>query len=168
MFTLIDFFIALTFFCLVLAAVVWSRFKSDAKSDKQDSEVRAQQAAEFFEQSGHWVTSAVNVVIGVLLGVVINSVVQLMFTGAWAGVLTIVVLSASLFFIVFLHDRLGNMLFPSGIRPARKPEKVRKKPMLRRVSLPAGIVLGFVLAYFGLDDYLGLALTNLQYPESAA
>ncbi|PPI83454.1 hypothetical protein KEHDKFFH_13870 [Marinobacter maroccanus] len=102
MFTTIDLFIASTFICFVMAAVVWSRVKPDAKPDRQDSEVRAQRAAEFFEQAGHWASLAVNVVIGILLGVVINGLVQLMFTGAWAAVFNIAVLSAALFFYRFL------------------------------------------------------------------
>ncbi|MHA7923564.1 MAG: hypothetical protein ACX936_00095 [Marinobacter sp.] len=154
MFTIVDFLIALTFICVVMALVVWSRVKPEAKPDKQESEVRAQRAAAGFAQAGHWASSAVNVVIGVLLGVASNGLVQLMFTGAWAAVFNIAVLSAVLFFIVFLHDRLGKKLFPSGIRPAREPERARKTPLLRRLSLPAGLVLGVVIASLGLDDYL--------------
>ena len=148
------FLIALTFICVVMALVVWSRLKPDATPDKQESEVRAQRAAAVFAQAGHWASSAVNVVIGVLLGVVINGLVQLMFTGAWAAVVNIAVLSAILSFIVFLHDFLGKKLFPSGMRPAREPEKARKQPLLRRLSLPIGLVLGVVVASLGLDDYL--------------
>ena len=72
--------------------------KPDATPDKQESEVRAQRAAAFFAQAGNWASSSLNVVIGVLLGVAINGLVQLMFTGAWAAVLNIAVLSAVLFF----------------------------------------------------------------------
>ena len=53
-----------------------------------------------------------------------------------------------------LHDRSGKKLLPSGIRPARKPESARKTLLLRRLSLPAGLVLGVVLGSLGLDDYL--------------
>lgn len=154
MFTIIDFLIASTFICMVMALVVWSRVKPDSKADKQDPEIRAQRAAAFFAQAGHWASSAVNFVIGVLLGVAINGLVRLMFTGAWAAIINIVVLSAALFFIVFLHDRLGRKLFPTGIRPAREPKGVSKKPLFRRLSLPTGLVLGVVVASLGLDDWL--------------
>lgn len=50
MFTLVDFLIALTFICVVMALVVWSRIKPDATPDKQESEVRAQRAAAFFHR----------------------------------------------------------------------------------------------------------------------
>lgn len=55
-------------------------------------------------------------------------------------------------FIVLAHDRLGIKLFPSWIRPARKPERVRRIPLLWRLSLPAGLVLGVVLAGIGTND----------------
>lgn len=158
MFTIVDFLIALTFICVVMALVIWSRLKPDAKPDKQESELRAQRAAAFFAQAGHLASSAVNVVIGVLLGVAINGLVQLMFTGAWAAVFNIAVLSAVLFFIVFLHDRLGKKLFPSGIQPARGSEGERKTPLVRRLSLPAGVVLGVFFTSLGLDDYFSVGL----------
>jgi hypothetical protein len=53
-----------------------------------------------------------------------------------------------------LHDYLGKKLFPSGIRPARNAEKKNKKPLVRRLSFPTGLVLGAVLASFGLDNWL--------------
>ncbi|MEQ5814214.1 hypothetical protein J3362_01755 [Marinobacter sp. NFXS11] len=158
MFTIVDFLIALTFICVVMALVVWSRLKPDAKPDKQESEVRARRAAAFFAQAGHWASSAVNVVIGVLLGVAINGLVKLMFTGAWAAVFNIAVLSAVLFFIVFLHDRLGKKLFPSGIRPACGSEEERKTSLVRRLSLPAGVVCGVFFTSLGLGDYLSVWL----------
>ena len=137
-----------------MALVVWLRVKPNDKLDKQERELRNQQAAALLTQTGNWASAAVNCIIGFLLGVAINGLIQLIFTGAWVAVLNLVVLATALFFIVLLHDRLGEWLFPSGIRPARKPEKVSRKPLVRRLSLPVGLVLGVVLAGFGLDDWL--------------
>ena len=153
-FNALDLFIAATFFCVVMALVVWLRAKPNDKLDKQDSDLRDQRTTALFTLAGDWTSAAVNVVIGVLLGTAINGVVQLIFTGVWVVVLNIAVLSAALFFIVFLHDRLGKKIFPSGIRPAREPEKVSRKPLVQRLSLPAGLILGVVLAGAGLDDWL--------------
>lgn len=146
--------IASVFFCAVMAGVVWLRVKPSDKLDKQVTELRDRRTAALLTQAGQWASFAVNVVIGVLLGVAINGLVQLMFTGAWVAVFNLLMLAAALFLIVFLHKRLGDKLFPSGIRPARKPEKVRKTPLMRGLGLPAGLVVGVVLASLGLDDWL--------------
>lgn len=79
---------------------------------------------------------------------------ELMLRVAWFYVVILVALSAALFLIVRLHDFIGGKLFPSGIRPARNLQAKRKKPLLRRLSFPAGLVVGIVLAALGLDDPL--------------
>lgn len=134
--------------------VVWVRIKPSDKLDSQDSQLRDQRIATHFMQAGDWANAAVKIVIGVLLGASIYGVVQLILTGAWFAVFNIAVLSVVLFLIVVLHERLGDKLFPNGIRPARKPQPGRKVPLARRLSLPAGVVLGFLLAALGLSDWL--------------
>src|SRR6056297_627847 len=145
----IDLVIASVFFCAVIALVVWLRVKPSDKLEKQASELRDQRAAALLTQAGHWASFAVNVVIGIFLGVAVNGLIQLMFTGAGVAVFNLLMLAAALFLIVFLHDRLGEKLFPSGIRPARKAKTARKKPLMRRLGLPAGLVVGVVLASLG-------------------
>ncbi len=140
--------------CIVVAVFVWLRVKSSSKLDKQDAESHDQQTAAFLTQAGDWASAVVNLVIGILLGMALYGLVQLTFAGAWVLVLSLVALGVGLLFIVLLHERLGNWLFPSGIRPAHKPEKPRKKPLVRRLALPAGLVVGLVLTGFELDDRL--------------
>lgn len=154
MFSTIDLFIASTFVCVVMALVLWMQLKPGDKLDKQDSQLRNQRIAALLLQAGDWANAAVKVVIGVLLGASISGVAQLILTGAWFAVFNIGVLSVVLFLIVVLHERLGEILFPSGIRPARKPKPARKVPLARRLSLPAGLVLGVFLASLGLSDWL--------------
>jgi len=149
-----DLVIASAFICLVIAMVVWVRVKPKDTGDTHDSKLRDQRTATLLDQIGHWAMASVNFVIGVLLGVAINGLARLMLSGAWVAVFTLLALSAALFLIVWLHDRLGEKLFPSGIRPARKPKRVRKTPLFRRLSLPVGLVLGILLAALGWDQWL--------------
>ncbi len=140
--------------CILVAVFVWLRVKSSRKLDKQGAELHDQQTAAFLTQVGDLASAVVNVAIGILLGVALYGLIQLVFAGAWVAVFSLVALAAGLLFIVLLHERLGNWLFPSGIRPAHKPKKPRKKPLVRRLALPAGLVLGLLLAAFELDDRL--------------
>jgi hypothetical protein len=150
----IDLVIAATFFCAVIAMVIWVRAKPHDKADKKKSDLHDQRTASALQRAGDWASAAVNLVIGVLLGVAINGLARLMFSGAWLAVINLLVLFAALSLIVWLHDRLGDWLFPSGIRPARNPRRVREKPLFRRLSLPAGLLLGLVLAGLGWDGWL--------------
>ena len=148
MFITIAMSIASTGACVVFAVVVWLRLRSNKEPIQQKPEPRTNRAV---MQSGDWANAAVNVVIGVFLGIVINGLVQLISTGLWSVAVLIVVLAAVLFFLESWFDGLFEKVFPSGIRPARKSKKVRKAPLARRLSLPSGLVLGIVLAGLGLD-----------------
>ena len=153
-FSTFELVIAATFVGVVIALSLWLREKPTEHSDAPDRALRDQRTASILGQAGHWASAAVNLVIGVLLGVAINGLARLMFSGAWLAVINLLILFAALSLIVWLHDRLGDWLFPSGIRPARKPEKARRKPLFRRLSLPAGLVLGIVLAGLGWHPWL--------------
>jgi uncharacterized protein YacL len=97
------------------------------------------------------IDATVNVVIGIFLGVAVNGLAQLMSTSFWPVAVIILLLVAILFFFESLIASLVDRIFPSGIRPARKPQKVRRAPLPRRLSLPVGLVLGLILARLGLD-----------------
>ena len=150
----IIFSIASTGICVVIAVVVWLRIRSSNKPDKYDSELHDQRTAMLLMKTGEWVNTAMKVMIGVLMGMAIHGVAELMLRGAWFYVLLIVVLSIGLFLLVLLHEFIGEKLFPSGIRPARKPRTILKAPLSRRLSLPAGLVIGIALAALGLDEPL--------------
>jgi hypothetical protein len=137
-----------------MATVVWVRVKPNDKLDTRDSGLLDQRTVARFTQVGNWANTAVNFVIGTLLGVAINGLIQLVFTGAWVAVLNLSVLAVTLFCILLLHDWLGNKLFPGGIRPAREPEKGSRTPLARRLGLPVGLVVGVLLAALGLDDWV--------------
>jgi small-conductance mechanosensitive channel len=149
-----DLIIASTFVCVVLAVVVWSRVQSGGRRKASEGGVRGPHPTALFPLLLDWILSAMNFVIGILLGVALNGLIQLVASGAWVAVLNLVVLAISLFLIVKLHGLLGETLFPSGIRPARNPKKKPKPPAIRRFSLPTGLALGVLLAQFGLTDWL--------------
>ncbi|MFK7914114.1 MAG: hypothetical protein AB8B93_09385 [Pseudomonadales bacterium] len=98
-----------------------------------------------------WLNAAVNLVIGLLLGLAVFYLGQLVTTGSWLLALSIVILSAGLWLFEGLLDRVMEKIFPSGIRPARSPKR-RATPLPRRLSMPAGLVLGAALAWLGWSD----------------
>ena len=98
-----------------------------------------------------WINAAFNFVIGILLGSVIYGLAQLVAGGAWLMALIILFLAASLFLFMVLSDKLFDRVLPIGIRSAKTPQAQRLKPLLRVLSLPAGFVLGVVLAAMDLD-----------------
>lgn len=149
-----DLVTASTFVCAVLAAVVWSRVRSDGRRQDQASETRASRLAAAFALSVDGMLAAMNVVIGVLLGVALNGVIRLVASGAWIAVSNLAVLFVALFMTVRLHEWLGDKLFPSGIRPARTPADGRKTSLVRRLGLAAGLALGVSFAEFGSKDGL--------------
>jgi hypothetical protein len=102
---------------------------------------------------GDWLQAAVNVVLGILVGIVVFKLTQLVVSGAWLMALILVVLGGGYVLFVQLADKLFDWIFPSGIRTVGKRED-QPKPLLRAQSLPAGLLLGIALAGLGLDTVL--------------
>jgi hypothetical protein len=98
-----------------------------------------------------WISAAFNLLIGALLGSVIYGLVQLVASGLWLMAVILVLLGGGLFLFMFLYDKLFDWLFLSWTKPARNPQPRLPKPLLRILSLPAGFILGIVLAVLGLD-----------------
>lgn len=101
---------------------------------------------------GDWFNTVINVLIGALLGSVAYALAQLVASGSWLFALIIVVLGAGLFGFMLLSDKLFDLFLPSPIRPAKNPEPQARKPLPRVLSLPAGFIVGVVLAALGLDS----------------
>lgn len=149
-----DLIIASAFVCVVLAAVVWSRIQSDGKRKASNGSVRETRPAAVFPLALDWILAGMNFVIGILLGVALNGLIQLVAAGAWIHVLNLVVLGVALFLIVRLHDWLGERLLPRGIRPARRPGSGAKTSRVRRLGLPVGLAFGVVFAELGVREAL--------------
>jgi hypothetical protein len=111
-------------------------------------------------KAADWLNAAINAVIGLLLGLVLHGIVQLVTDGAWGMALIVVMLGVAMLLLIYFDGLIGRLLdriFPSGVRAAATPAKDNRKPLVRRLSLPAGLVLGVILALFGLaDTILGL------------
>jgi hypothetical protein len=102
---------------------------------------------------GDWLQAAINVVVGVFLGIAAFALTELVVSGAWLMALLLVVLGVGYFVFVQLADKLFDWIFPSGIRTVGK-RKNQPKPLLRTLSLPAGLLLGVALAGVGLDTVI--------------
>lgn len=99
--------------------------------------------------AGDWFNSAVNVVIGVLLGSAAHGAMQLVTTVYFPIVVLTALMFGGLVLLDSAIDRLFSRFFGPGIRPAHKPGR---KPLARILSLPTGLVLGVVLAALGLSQ----------------
>lgn len=103
-------------------------------------------------QVSDWVNASINLVIGVFLGIATDGLVQLVTTAFWPLAVVIPLLFAGFFVFIWLFDKLVDRIFPSGVRPARKPQARGGIPVPRLLSLPVGVVLGVALARLGLGD----------------
>ncbi len=126
MFITIAMSIASTGACVVFAVVVWLRLRSNKEPIQQKPEPHREGTNRAVMQSGDWANAAVNVVIGVLRGIVINALVQLRSTGLWSVAVLLGGLAAGLFFVESWFGGMFDKVFPSGIRQGRKYKKVRK------------------------------------------
>jgi hypothetical protein len=107
---------------------------------------------------GDWLNSLINVVLGMFLGMAALGLANLIGAGLWVPA---ILFTVPVVLLMFFDQGLGHLidrLFPSGIRPARVPAPPRGKPLVRTLSLPAGVVLGVLVAALGLSDGLLPAL----------
>jgi hypothetical protein len=103
-----------------------------------------------------WLSAGFNVVIGLFLGLAVNGLLELIVDGFWLFALIVAVLGAGAAWVLLafegVMDRLFERIFPSGIRPSQSPRPERRKPIARLMSMPAGILLGVILAQMGLTQ----------------
>jgi hypothetical protein len=103
-------------------------------------------------EPGDWGNSAFNVFFGGLIGILINSLAELIAAGFWLMAIAIPLLFAVVFFIEWIADKLVDRIFPSGIRPAGHTKPKGRKPLARLLSLPVGIGIGIALGQLGFGD----------------
>ncbi|MEH6586176.1 MAG: hypothetical protein V7720_06440 [Halioglobus sp.] len=103
---------------------------------------------------GDWFYSTTNVVLGLLAGIMVFGLVQLITTGFWPVAIIIIVGFAGLLLLDDVMDRFVDWLFPSGIRASRIHYKKAKAPVIRLLSFPLGFVSGGILAHLGLGNSL--------------
>jgi hypothetical protein len=100
-------------------------------------------------QAGDWFSSAVNVVMGVLLGSAAHGAMQLVTTVFFPVVVLTALMFGGLVLLDSAIDRAFSRFFGPGIRPAHKPGR---KPLARTLSLPTGFVFGVFMAAFGVSQ----------------
>lgn len=105
-------------------------------------------------QISNWFNAAVNVAIGIFVGIVIAQLGRLIALGFWPIAIILLILIAGYLLFEGMFNRLVDKVFPSGIRPARKPTTRRRAPLPRLLSLPVGIILGVALDWLGLSEGL--------------
>lgn len=105
-------------------------------------------------QVGDWVIAALNAAIGALLGAAADGLVQLGTTAFWPVAVLLSLLLVGMILFVVLFDAISDRIFSIGVRGAEKPLADARTPLPRLLSLPAGVVLGVVLARLGIADTL--------------
>jgi uncharacterized membrane protein YfcA len=99
-----------------------------------------------------WFDAVFFIVIGALLGSVASNLMQLTSTAFWIMVVISLLIFSGVFLFELVTDKLIDRIFPSGVRAARKPQAQGRRPLILLLSLPAGFVLGILLAKFGFDN----------------
>jgi hypothetical protein len=99
---------------------------------------------------GDWVNAVVNAAIGVFLGIAADAMFQLVASGLWFVALSIVLVFAAFFGLVWLFEAAVDRLFPSGLGKARRTRTSGRLPLVRLLSLPTGGVVGVVLSRLDL------------------
>lgn len=142
--------------CLIIAVGVWLSMRTELNANQAESGVDGIESGAIDERRrmriGDWFHAAINLIIGILLGSVVDGLAQLVTTGLWLPALAIVLIGAGFFIFILVFDKLSDRLFSIGVRPATKPQAKGRTPLPRLISLPVGVVLGVVLARLGFDD----------------
>ena len=103
---------------------------------------------------GDWFNSAINVIVGLLIGIASYGLVQLITTGFWSVAIIIIVGFAGFWLLDGIIVRIVDWIFPPGIRAPSKHYKKAKAPVIRLLSFPLGFVSGGILAHLGLGNSL--------------
>lgn len=149
--------------CVIIAIIVWVTVKSNTKTGPANSEsnnrlddhVGIRRTMHFVD----WVYTFVLVIVGVYLGVAIDYLMQLFSTAFWPVAVIIPLLFVGVLLFAELFDGIVDRFFPSGVRPARKPQMTKRIPFPRLLSLPVGIIIGITLVRLGFGDTI-LRLTS--------
>lgn len=97
-----------------------------------------------------WLSAGFNVVVGLLLGLALNGLLQLVVTGFWLLAAIVLIITLGFLLVHWLFDGLIVRPFFSGFLREQGLQPEGRTPLGRLLSLPAGLVLGVILAEFGL------------------
>jgi len=99
-----------------------------------------------------WFSSAGNLAIGFFLGIAGYNLAQLFLAGAWVMAIGVILPFIGLLIFMLAFDRLSEWLL--GFRTKTTPINLQRKrtPLPRKLSLPAGFVVGVLAALLGLSQ----------------
>jgi len=141
--------------CLIIAVGVGLFMGIELNNNRAESGASGSESGSVNErrrmQFGDWLNAAISLIIGMLLGSVVDGLAQLVTTGLWLSAVVIVLVGAGFFLFMLVFDKLSDRLFLIGVRPATKQQAKGRTPLPRLVSLPVGVVLGVVLTRLGFD-----------------
>ena len=100
---------------------------------------------------GDWVHAAASVVFGFFLGSLVYALAQEATTD-WPFAVFMALVIATLFFFMSIYNKLFDWFVSLVSRSSSDEGDKKRKPLASFISLPAGFVLGIVLARLGLDD----------------
>ena len=101
-----------------------------------------------------WKSAGFNLAIGILLGSAVFGMVRLVVDGFWVTAVIAAVISVGLFLFMVISDKILDRLFTIGVKPSSVQYPQRRHPLLRRLSLPGGFILGLMIAMLGLDAWI--------------
>ncbi len=102
-----------------------------------------------------WFNSAGLCIVGLYLGLVVQSMSQLIGSALfWPMLIFIMIMWGIMSLFYNVIEGFFDWMFPNGIKPAENPPAKERKPLARLLSLPCGIILGVMLAELGLKDTL--------------
>ena len=74
--------------------------------------------------------------------------------GFWATAAIAARIIAGFFLFMEVTDKILDRLFTIGVKPSSVQYPQRRHPLLRRLSLPGGFILGLMIAMLGLDAWI--------------
>lgn len=101
-----------------------------------------------------WINTVAFVAMGIFFGLALDNLMQLDGIFFWVTAISMPILFFGVIGAASLLDWLFERVFPSGLKPARKPAIKQRRPVVLLASLPAGILIGLTGAQFGLGELL--------------
>ena len=127
------------------ATIDGANFRQQGFAKRMEADSNRERRAMNF---GDWVHAAASLAFGSFLGSLVYALTEEATTD-WPFAVFMALIIATLFFFMSIYNKLFDW-FVMGSSSDESDKK--RKPLTSLISLPAGFVLGIVLARLGLDD----------------
>lgn len=108
-----------------------------------------------------WINTGFLLLIGLLLGIALDYIGQLVAMGFWVIAVILLLLFLAVFLFELLMDKIVNRIFTIAVRQVNEPSERKKKPLMVILSFPSGVLLGVLLARVGLSIAILDLIKNL-------